>query len=153
MSNFFTHHSLLVTHNFSVMISYTDSLEGITADHLRGGFFAEWTRPLTPEIHLRALRGCDGVILALDDTTGNVVGYVTMISDGVLSAFIPNLEVLTAYQGQGIGSELMRRMLAKLSRIPNIDLMCAPNVQPFYARLGMKPLVGMAIRKHDHEFD
>jgi ribosomal protein S18 acetylase RimI-like enzyme len=135
------------------MITYTDSLDGITADHLRGGFFAEWSRPLTPELHLRTLHGCDGVVLALDDSTGSVVGYVTMLSDGVLSAFIPNLEVLAAYQGQGIGTELMRRMLEKLSRIPNIDLLCDPGVQAFYARLGMMPLSGMAIRKRDIQFD
>ena len=30
---------------------------------------------------------------------------------GFLTAFIPGLEVLPAYQGQGIGSELMRRIL------------------------------------------
>ena len=135
------------------MITSTDSLASITPDHLRGGFFAEWSRPLTPEIHLRTLHGSDAVVLALDDATGNVVGYVTMLTDGVLSAFIPNIEVLAAYQGQGIGSELMRRMLDKLSRIPNIDLMCDPKVQPFYARLGMRALGGMAIRKHDLQID
>lgn len=129
------------------MIVYSDSLDGITPDHLRGGFFAEWARPLTPETHLRTLHGCDGVVLALDGE--NVVGYITAISDGVLSAFIPNLEVLKAYQGRGIGTELMRRMFDKLSDIPNIDLMCDPGVQPFYERLGMRRLVGMAMRKHD----
>ncbi len=131
------------------MITYTDSLEGITADKLRGEFFAGWSRALTPETHLRTLIGCDGVVLAIDSESGNVVGYVTMISDGVLSAFIPNIEVLKAYQGQGIGTELMRRMFEKLKTIPNIDLMCDPDVQPFYARLGMQPLGGMAIRKFD----
>ena len=40
-------------------------------------------------------------------------------------------------------------MLDKLSAIPNVDLMCNPNVQPFYERLGMRRLVGMAIRKFD----
>lgn len=135
------------------MIIYTDSLDGITADHLRGGFFAGWSRPLTPEIHLRTLHGATGVVLALDDATGHVVGYITMISDGVLSAFIPNIEVLKAYQGQGIGSELMRRMLDKLSRIPNIDLICDSDVQPFYQRFGMTLYTGMLIRKHDLQFD
>ncbi len=131
------------------MITYTDSLDGITADKLRGGFFAGWSRTLTPETHLRTLIGSSGVVLAIDSESGSVVGYVTMISDGVLSAFIPNIEVLKAYQGQGIGTELMRRMLEKLKAIPNIDLMCDPDVQPFYARLGMQPLGGMAIRKFD----
>ncbi|MCC6804698.1 MAG: GNAT family N-acetyltransferase [Anaerolineae bacterium] len=131
------------------MIVYTNSLEGITADHLRGGFFAGWSRTVTPETHLRTLQGADGVVLAIDDATGSVVGYITMITDGVLSAFIPNIEVLAAYQGQGIGSELMRRMFDKLKAIPNIDLMCDPAVQPFYTRFGMQALGGMAIRKRD----
>jgi ribosomal protein S18 acetylase RimI-like enzyme len=131
----------------SIMIVYTDSLDGVTIDHLRGGFFAEWTRKLTPEAHLRTLQGCDAVVLALDDATGDVVGYITMLTDGVLSAFIPNIEVLAAYQGQGIGSELMRRMLDKLALIPNVDLMCDPDVQPFYEHFGMKACGGMVIRK------
>ncbi len=135
------------------MIIYTDSLDGITADKLRGEFFAGWSRKLTAETHLRTLIGCDGVVLAIDSESGSVVGYVTMISDGVLSAFIPNLEVLAAYQGQGIGTKLMRRMLDKLAAIPNVDLMCDPSVQPFYARLGMQPLGGMAIRKQDVEIN
>ncbi len=135
------------------MITYTDSLEGITAEHLRGepqgGFFAGWSRTLTPETHLRTLQGADGIVLAIDDATGSIVGYITMITDGVLSAFIPNIEVLVAYQGQGIGSELMRRMFDKLKAIPNIDLMCDSAVQPFYTRFGMQALGGMAIRKRD----
>nr|PZN53969.1 MAG: GNAT family N-acetyltransferase [Chloroflexota bacterium] len=126
---------------------YTDTLAGITVDQLRGGFFASWTRPLTPETHLRVLHGSDAVILAIDDTTDMVAGYITMISDGVLSAFIPNIEVLADYQGQGVGTELMQRMLDKVRHIPNIDLMCAPDVQPFYRRFGMQPCNGMVIRK------
>lgn len=131
------------------MIRYTDSLEGITADHLRGGFFDGWTHPLPPETHLRTLHGCDGVVLAIDETTGQVIGYITLLTDGVLSAFIPNIEVLPAYKGQGIGSALFQRMLDKLTRIPNIDLMCDENVKPFYARFGMVPLGGMAFRRID----
>lgn len=96
---------------------------------------------------MRTLQGCDGVVLALDSDTGQVIGYITMLTDGVLSAFIPNIEVLPAYKGRGIGSELFRRMLDKLAGIPNIDLMCDEGVKPFYARFGMRSLGGMAFRK------
>lgn len=129
------------------MIVYTDILVDISADQLRGGFFAGWSRPLTPETHLRVLRGSDAAILAIDSDTSDVVGYITMLTDGVLSAFIPNIEVLAAYQGRGIGTELMRRMLKKLAAIPNIDLMCDPDVQPFYERFEMRPCGGMVLRK------
>lgn len=86
------------------MISYTDSIESITADKLRG-FFVGWTNPPSPETHLKLLANSYKVVLAIDDETGNVVGFITTISDGVLSAYIPLLEVLPAYQRQGACSE------------------------------------------------
>ena len=102
------------------MISFTDSVDGITPDRL-DGFFVGWPNPPSPETHLKLLTNSDHLVLAVDDETGSVVGFVTAISDGVLAASIPLLEVLPAYQGQGIGTELMRRMLEKLSGLYAID--------------------------------
>src|SRR4051812_15100168 len=118
------------------MITYSDSLTNITAEHLRGVFFVGWGNPPSPETHLRVLQGSAHVVLARDGE--QVVGYITALSDGVLAAYIPHLEVLPAYQGQGIGSELLRRMLDVLKHIYMIDLICDPDVQPFYKRLGMR---------------
>src|SRR5262245_50233200 len=129
------------------MIIYADSLAGIGPNNLRG-FFVGWPNPPAPETHLRILSGSDAVVLARDDATEAVVGFITAISDGVSCAYIPHLEVLPEYQGRGIGSELARRMLEKLSRLYMIDLMCDPDVQPFYARLGMHPATGMLIRNY-----
>ena len=50
--------------------------------------------------------------------------------------------MLPAYQGQGIGQALMTRMLDRLGHLPNVDLLCDPDVVPFYERFGMKPVVG-----------
>lgn len=134
------------------MICYRDALEGITADSLRGGFFFGWPNPPSVEIHLRMLQGSDHVSLALDDATGMVVGFVTAISDGVTCAYIPHLEVLPAYQGCGIGSCLMERMLDRLRDLYMNDLLCGADLQPFYARFGMRPAVGMAVRNYDRQF-
>lgn len=71
---------------------YADSAAGIRSDQLTGGFFVGWPSPPTAERHLDILRGSDAVVMAIDDDA--VVGYATAISDGVLSAFIPLLEVL-----------------------------------------------------------
>src|SRR5687768_1927525 len=75
------------------MISYRHSVDGIEALHLTG-FFVGWPSPPSPEIHLLALRHSDAVVLAIDDETGMVVGYITAITDHVLAAYIPHLEVL-----------------------------------------------------------
>lgn len=80
------------------MITYRDALAGITADHL-GGFFVGWPNPPSAATHLRLLAGSDHVVLAVDEETGRVVGFVTAIDDGVLSAYLPHLEVLPAFQG------------------------------------------------------
>jgi ribosomal protein S18 acetylase RimI-like enzyme len=129
------------------MIQYVDSAEAVTLDQLHGFFFG-WRDPPSPEAHLKLLMNSDYVVLAWDHDTGNVVGFVTAISDGVLVAYIPLLEVLPAYQGQGIGSELVRRMLAKLREFYAVDLICDPELQPFYSRFGMKPHTGMILRNH-----
>ncbi len=129
------------------MIVYSDSIDGIGPDDLRG-FFVGWPNPPSPGTHLRMLAGSDHIVLARDDASGRVVGYVTAIADGVLVAYIPLIEVLPEYQGQGIGTALMRRMLETLETLYAIDLLCDEDVQPFYARLGMRPATGMMVRTY-----
>jgi ribosomal protein S18 acetylase RimI-like enzyme len=130
------------------MIRYTDSLEGIDAGQLGGGFFVGWPNPPSVETHLRMLRGSTHVWLAIDAETGAVVGFVNAISDGVLAAYVPLLEVLPGYQSRGIGSELMRRMLETLAGIYMVDLLCDAELQPYYERLGMRRASGMLVRNY-----
>jgi ribosomal protein S18 acetylase RimI-like enzyme len=122
-------------------------MEGITPEHLKG-FFEGWPNPPSPETHLRILKGSDHVVLAIDIDTGQVVGFITAISDHVLTAHIPLLEVLPEYRGVGIGSELVRRMLEQLGYLYAVDLLCDTDVQPFYARLGMRPAPAMMVRNY-----
>jgi ribosomal protein S18 acetylase RimI-like enzyme len=132
------------------MATYTDSLDGITSEHLNG-FFVGWPSPPDPETHLKLLRESTRIVLAVDEKSGNVVGFITAISDGVLSAYIPLLEVLPDYQGQGIGQQLTRRMLDKLGKLYMIDVVCDKELQTFYARFGMKRMTAMMIRNLDKQ--
>jgi ribosomal protein S18 acetylase RimI-like enzyme len=125
-------------------IAYVETLDGVEAEHVHG-FFVGWPERPSPERHLAVLRGSDHVVLARDGE--RVVGFATAISDGVLSAFIPLLEVLPEYQGLGIGSELMRLMLERLESLYMVDLCCDAELEPFYARLGLETLDrGMGLR-------
>jgi ribosomal protein S18 acetylase RimI-like enzyme len=132
-------------------IRYVESIDDITAAQLMGGFFVGWPNPPGPETHLRLLAGSDHAILALDPASDAVVGFITAISDGVLTAYIPLLEVLPAYQRCGIGQELVARMLTRLGHLYMVDLLCDPELQPFYGRLGMRPATGMLHRNYDHQ--
>jgi ribosomal protein S18 acetylase RimI-like enzyme len=125
------------------MICYQTSLEGIRADQLEG-FFVGWPNPPTPTTHLEILKRATHVVLALNGSS--VVGFVTAISDGILCAYIPLLEVLPSHQHRGIGSELMRRILEVLSQIYMVDLLCDPDLQAFYSKVGMAESSGMLVR-------
>ena len=128
-------------------IRYTDSLNGIDASMLNG-FFEGWRAPPSPGKHMRILGSSRHVVLAVDDSCRRVIGFITAITDGCHSAFIPLLEVLVPYRRQGIGRELVMRMLHVLRDYPSIDLTCDPELQPFYETCGMLKSVGMVVRDY-----
>lgn len=129
------------------MVAYVTSASGLTADQLVGGFFEGWATPLTADEHLELLRAATHVVLAIED--GQVVGFVNALSDGVLSAYIPLLEVLPPWRGRGIGGELVRRLLSEIGRLYMIDVMCDADVLPFYQRLGFQQASGGVLRHYD----
>lgn len=71
----------------------------------------------------------DGDILA---------GYVDSVSNGVTDAYIQDLTVDPEYKGQGIGTELMNRIIARLKerRIFMISVLYEEKLIPFYRRFG-----------------
>ena len=129
------------------MISYQETLDGITPEGLTG-FFQGWPTPPSAEQHLRILNGSEAIVIAVDpEAAGRVVGFVTAVGDGVLAAYVPLLEVLPEYRGRGVASELVRRLLARLSAYYMIDLVCDETLVPFYERLGMTRYTAMIIRR------
>ncbi len=74
---------------------------------------------------------------------GRLVGYVDCVSNGVTDAYIQDLMVRPDCQGQGIGTELMRRMLAYLreKHIYMVSVVFEESLKPFYARFGFFPML------------
>jgi ribosomal protein S18 acetylase RimI-like enzyme len=128
------------------VIVYQDTLGSIGPDDLRD-FFVGWPRPPSSEKHAAVLANSNHIVLAIDDSSGDLVGFITALSDGVMCAYISFLEVVPTHRRQGIGSELVRRMLAKLRHLYAVDLLCDPELQSFYARFGMTTSAGMGIRR------
>ena len=127
------------------MISYIYSAENIHPKQIEG-FCVNWQDKLSPKMHLKLLENSDEIVLAIDDETDMVVGFFTAITDKVISAYIPLLEVLPDYQNKGIGSQLMRFMFERLQRFYMVDLLCDSKLQSFYEKLGMQTVTGMCIR-------
>lgn len=129
------------------MMLYKNSTGDISSDMLEG-FFVDWPNRPNSQTHLRLLNNSSKVIIAIDDNRNQVVGFITAISDGVLSAYIPFLEVLPEYKNKGIGKELVSRMLKELADIYMIDLCCDDDLVPYYDKFEMTKTNGMVFRNY-----
>lgn len=123
----------------------TDILDEISLD----GFFVGWPNPPSQEVFKKLLRGSYKVVLAHED--GKLIGFINSISDGVLSAYIPLLEVIPEYQGKGIGKELVVRLKEELSSLYMVDLLCDEELIPYYEKLGMMKAQGVCLRNYERQ--
>jgi ribosomal protein S18 acetylase RimI-like enzyme len=129
------------------VIAYSDSAAEVVPDDL-AGFFVGWPSPPSLDRRLELLRRSDAVSLAYDE--GSLVGFPTAISDGVLAAYIPFLEVLPSDQRRGIGTALIERLLAQLDDLYMVDVVCDAPLEPFYAQLGFITLdLAMGLRRRE----
>jgi GNAT superfamily N-acetyltransferase len=121
-------------------------------DDLRSGdladFFVGWPQSPSLEDRLGILVAADEVVIARDGD-GVVIGFATAITDYRFAAFIPLVEVLPQHQRSGIGSQMLRALLARLGTCYMIDLVCDDDVVPFYERLGGTRLNAMVWRHRD----
>ena len=67
-----------------------------------------------------------------------LIGYIDSVSNCVTDAYIQDLMVHPDYQGQGIGTELMNRMIdfLKCQKIFMISVIFEDSLRSFYKRFG-----------------
>ncbi len=95
-----------------------------------------WSSAQIPETLITALENCHSVISAWSQET--LVGLGNAISDGHLVVYYPHLLVLPEYQGQGIGSEIMRRMKSRYDGFHMHMLTADGQAIDFYKKLGFE---------------
>ena len=115
------------------------------------GFFKDWPNPPSEEKHRKILEKSYKTLVAVDEKSNKIIGFINAVSDGLLSAYIPLLEVLPDYQKQGIGSVLVRKMLEELNDFYMVDLCCDESLQCFYKKLGMIKSHGMICRNYKYQ--
>lgn len=130
------------------MINYYTEFESVK-DFDLVGFFVGWPDPPNRSTFKKLLRSSYKVVLAVSDN--KVVGFITAISDGVISAYIPFIKVLPSFQGQGIGKDLITIMKRELKDLYMIDQICDEDLIPYYEKQGMERATGALIRNYDRQ--
>lgn len=132
------------------MIKYTDSLQKYSPEDLEG-FFVGWPNPPSQQKHYKILQNSYCYFLAIDSSTKDIIGFINAISDGILSAYIPLLEVRPAYQNRGIATKLVHLLTHKLENFYMLDVICDKNLESFYEKNGFIKQSGMVIRNYDFQ--
>jgi GNAT superfamily N-acetyltransferase len=93
-------------------------------------------RPVAERPTIESMLAHAAVIVTARDG-GRLVGVSRAISDFSFCTYLSDLAVDQAYQGQGIGRELIRRTHAAAGLNTSLVLLAAPKAQTYYPHLGM----------------
>ncbi len=105
-------------------------------DILRRSGLAE-RRPVDqPDRVRRMVENADLLVCARDG--GLLVGVSRALTDYAFCCYLSDLAVDRAYQGQGIGRELIRRTHAAAGLECTLLLLSAPAVMAYYPKVGMR---------------
>lgn len=88
------------------------------------------------------------VCFVFDDD--QLVGAGRALADGVDCSYLCDIAVHPAYQGAGLGTGIVSRLVARSRGHRKIILYAAPGKEPFYRKFGFKPmLTAMAIFQNE----
>ncbi|WP_120521406.1 GNAT family N-acetyltransferase [Arthrobacter celericrescens] len=110
-------------------------------EHRRLAEAVGWSHAFEWETMAAALNGSLAGVVALAD--GQVIGMGRLVGDGVKFFYVQDLAVLPAYQGQGIGTALLRSLLDYVCRSSPatafVGLFATEGAQSLYKRDGFTP--------------
>lgn len=89
------------------------------------------------EIIGRMLRQADLIVTARDDA-GLLVGVSRALTDYAYSTYLADLAVDEAFQGRGIGRELIGRTHEAAGLHTMLILLAAPKAETYYPHIGMR---------------
>ena len=119
-------------------------LDEILIAQLHAFYLREWwTADRSLEETRRCVEGSQ-IRIGLTDDSGNLIGFVRVVTDYTFKALIFDVIVADAYRGTGLGDRLIELVLEHpdLANVKHFELYCRPDVAPFYARHGFTAEVG-----------
>lgn len=115
------------------------------------GFFEGWPNKPDKNVLWKSIENADYIVLAIDAEKNKLAGYITALSDDVLAAYIPFLEVEKNYQHKGIGHMLVSKLLEQLNHLYMIDLVCDKELASFYSEAGFESWQAMIKRNYANQ--
>lgn len=127
----------MITFSFLTHIT-PDQITRVIRLYRQAGWWAE--KSDNPELVRRIVTGSH-CFLAVSDQEG-IIGMGRAISDGVSDAYIQDVTVDNACQGQHIGSTIIQKLIARLEAdgLKWIGLIAENGSQNFYEKLGFKKM-------------
>ena len=122
---------------------------GIITSKSMTGFFQGWNNPPSELTLHQLLVSAPQKSIAIEMSSKKIIGFTYAISDLLLSAYVPLLEVLPEWRSQGLGSRLVEDLLDQLKDYYMIDVSCDAELSRFYEKLGFeKAGAGMIKRNY-----
>lgn len=127
------------------MIELQDRVEPARLPQLMELFAqAWWARDRAVADVAAMLERSDLVFALIDWATDRLVGFSRVLTDGVFLAMVLDVVVAEDARRQGLGASLMEAVLQhpQLAGVRSVELVCQPELVPFYRRHGFTDQVG-----------
>jgi GNAT superfamily N-acetyltransferase len=108
---------------------------------------AWWMANRTVEETQRILRETDVVVALVDSSHDRIVGFCRALTDYVHVALVLDVVIAPEHRGSGYGAVLMDAIVhnPQLAQVRSIELVCQPELVPFYRRWGFTDQVGRSL--------
>jgi GNAT superfamily N-acetyltransferase len=105
---------------------------------------AWWAADRQPERVWAMLADTDLVIALVHRPTGRLLGVARVLTDFVYQALLVDVIVDEAERGSGLGARLLDAVVdhPRLRDVRSLELVCRPELVPFYRRWGFTDEVG-----------
>jgi GNAT superfamily N-acetyltransferase len=105
---------------------------------------AWWARSRTAEDVAAMLAASDLDFGLIHRPTDRLVGFARVLTDGVYLAVVLDVIVAPGARGAGLGAMLLAAVVGhpRLAAVHSVELVCQPELMPFYRRWGFTERVG-----------
>ncbi len=96
-----------------------------------------------PTVHKKAFENSHTTVFVYNE--GTLIGFGRAIADDAYEGALYDIAVVPEFQGKGIGSTIVKSILARLPHC-SLILFAAPGKKGFYEKLGLRKMkTGMAL--------